>query len=225
MCGRYTLTQPGEVLLEMGVPAEEVDELSAELAPRYNIAPTQHLPVVVAREGQRHVGLFRWGLVPFWAKDPAIGNQMINARSETVPEKPAFKNAFKRRRCLVPADGFYEWQKQGTIKQPFHFHLADRRPFALAGLWEHWDKGSEPLDSFTILTTQANAKIAPYHDRMPVILLGEAQDRWLNPLAEEQQLQALFTPLPPELLGLNPVSRMVNDARIDRPECAQPLAL
>jgi putative SOS response-associated peptidase YedK len=228
MCGRYTVTQPGEVLLELGIPAEQIEALDPPLSPRYNAAPTQRLPVARATKGgeAREAAYLRWGLIPFWAKDAAIGNQMINARAETVAEKSAFRNALKRRRCLIPADGFYEWKKMGTAKQPFHIHLADRAPFAFAGLWERWDKGPEPIESFTILTTRANTKVADLHDRMPVILLGGQRDVWLDPSIEDPaDLLPLLEPMDPDLIAFLPVSRVVNNARFDGPECIQPIAL
>lgn len=223
MCGRYTLTQPGDILLELGVPAAEIEELVLE--PRYNVAPTQSLPVVRKEKGRRRVDRLRWGLIPFWAKDEAIGNQMINARSESVAEKPAYKAALKRRRCLVPADGFYEWQKMGKVKQPFHIFLEDHQPFAFAGLWERWDKGPEPIESFTILTTKPNEKVARVHDRMPVILLGDQREAWLDLDLDPGRMTELFAARPSELFDFTPVSRVVNNARFDGPECIQPIVL
>lgn len=225
MCGRYTLTQPGEVLLDLGISDDEIEDLEPPLTPRFNIAPTQDLPVVRQKDGDRHVARLRWGLVPFWAKDLAIGNQMINARSEGVADKPAFKAAFKRRRCLVPADGFYEWQKVGKVKQPYYLQLADHSGIAIAGLWERWDKGPEPVESFTLLTTRANEKVAQLHDRMPVLLIGKQRDAWLDPDAGADVLQGLFEPQPADLITFTPVSRLVNNARFDGPECIQPIAL
>lgn len=221
MCGRYTLSQPGDILNQLGVPEEE----QIELTPNYNIAPTQDVAVVRAdKEGHRHLALLRWGLIPYWAKDEKIGNQMINARGESVAEKPSFKNALKRRRCLVLADGFYEWQRQGKVKQPFHIHLEGHAPFVIAGLWERWEKGPEPIESCTLITTSANSKVAELHDRMPVILGGEARDLWLDESIQDAELlTAVLKPYPPETIAFTPVSRLVNSPRNNSPECLRPM--
>jgi putative SOS response-associated peptidase YedK len=174
MCGRYSLTTPTEALVAL-FAAGPLEGFS----PRYNIAPTQLVPAVRMSEGERAWAWLRWGLIPSWAKDPAIGNRMINARAETVADKPAFRAALRRRRCLLPADGFYEWEKRDGAKQPYHIALADRAPFAFAGLWEHW-QGDEAIESCTILTTAANRRLAPIHPRMPVILAPEHYDIWLD---------------------------------------------
>ncbi len=221
MCGRYTITRPADLVQELGV------ETGQELAPRYNVAPTQDLPVVRAgTEGGpgRELAVMRWGLVPSWAKDPKIGNRMINARSETAAEKPSFRSAMRRRRCLVLADGFYEWAKEGGAKQPYFIHLAGHRPFVFAGLWERWTKGDEPIESFTILTTAANDKVRPLHDRMPVILPRDGHDLWLDPkVGDRDRLQPLLKPYANEEIELFPVSRMVNNPRNDVPQCVEPL--
>src|ERR671916_3522188 len=163
MCGRYTLTVPTDRLA-----AEfELDEVRAELSPNFNVAPTQSVAAVVAEGGKRRLETLRWGLVPSWADDPEIGSRMINARSETAHEKPSFRRAFRERRCLIPADGFYEWQRTDNVKQPFHIRMKSGRPFAFAGLWESWkDSGSE-IKSCTILTTEANGLVGEIHPRMP----------------------------------------------------------
>jgi putative SOS response-associated peptidase YedK len=209
MCGRYTLSSPSDLITELFDLAEQ-----PELDARYNIAPTQEAPVVRAADGGRRLDLLRWGLVPFWADDPKIGNRMINARSESVASKPAYREAFRRRRCLVATDGFFEWKKEPTGKQPWWIHREDGKPFAFAGLWERWrprDGGDgEPLETFTILTTDAAPEIAHLHDRMPVIVGRGDFDRWLDPgAADETVLQAL---LAPDGAGLTayPVSRRVN---------------
>jgi putative SOS response-associated peptidase YedK len=220
MCGRYTITRPADLVRELGV------ETSHELAPRYNVAPTQNLPVVRAGASgsPRELAVMRWGLIPSWAKDPKIGNRMINARSETAAEKPSFRNAMKRRRCLILADGFYEWAKEGGAKQPYHIHLAGHRPFVFAGLWERWSKGEEPIESFTILTTAANDTIRPLHDRMPVILGKQDHDLWLDPAVGDKALLApLLKPYANEEIEFHPVSRMVNNPRNDVPQCVEPL--
>ncbi|MEM6456176.1 MAG: SOS response-associated peptidase [Acidobacteriota bacterium] len=225
MCGRYTLTDPGTLLDDLSV--EHSDGVG--LTPRYNIAPTQHAPVVrVDPEREvRAVTHLRWGLIPSWAKDPSIGNRMINARAETVAEKPSFRSAFKRRRCLVLTDGFYEWTKTPDGKQPHHIHRAGRAPFVLAGLWEHWNKGPEgPIDSYTILTTQANDQVSALHHRMPVILDADAWDLWLDPgVSAREVLEALLVPY----AGASPlehvaVSRRVNRPANDDPEVLTPIA-
>lgn len=195
------------------------------LEPRYNIAPTQPVAVVrLDREGRRReFTLMRWGLIPSWAKDIGIGNRLINARAETLTEKPAFRTAFRRRRCLIPADGFYEWQKQATRKQPYFIGLPDRRPFAFAGLWEHWEGADgSVLDSCTIITTAANERVRVLHDRMPVILERADFADWLNPSTTLDRLLHLLRPYPFEML-LYPVSTLVNAPENDRPECIVPL--
>lgn len=226
MCGRYTLSDPGQLVEELGVP----DDPSV-LAARYNIAPTQNVPAVcVDTEGARKLAPFRWGLIPFWAQDKSIGNRMINARSETAAEKPAFRNAFKKRRCLLLADGFYEWKKDRSaegkpVKQPFHIHLVDQKPFTLAGLWEFWDKDpDDPTYSCTILTTRANDKVAELHDRMPVILEGAARDAWLAADTSREELQELMEPLASERIDFYPVSRIVNSPKNDVAACMESVA-
>jgi putative SOS response-associated peptidase YedK len=219
MCGRYTLTTPNEAL-----EAEfELGALPEGLRPRYNIAPTQEVAVVPNRP-ERRLELFRWGLVPSWAKDPAIGNRMINARAETLPEKPSFRTALLRRRCLIPADGFYEWKKEGGRKTPMYIRLKSRRPFAFAGLWEVWTPpGGEPLHTCTIITTAPNDLCAAIHDRMPAILPPDAWARWLAPEPQgAQALVPLLTPFPAELMEAYPVQPLVNSPANDLPECILP---
>lgn len=221
MCGRYTLTASGDAL------AEEFDlSREPEIEARYNIAPTQEVPVIRATPNGSELARLRWGLVPSWAKDPSIGNRMINARAETVAEKPSFRAAFKRRRCLVPANGFYEWQKlaDGT-KQPFHMRLKSRRPFAIAGLWERWQSKNpqeSPLDSFTLITTEANALTEQVHHRMPVILSGPERRTWLDPNQTDRTcLEDLLKPYAPEAMEIFPVSRFVNRPQNDSPRCIE----
>jgi putative SOS response-associated peptidase YedK len=221
MCGRYTLTLDPDELQELFGLSEPPPP---GLAPRYNIAPSQPVAVVPNRE-TRKLELFRWGLIPAWAKDPKIGSQMINARSETAAEKPAFRAAFKKRRCLILADGFYEWQRTETRKTPVYFQLEGGRPFAFAGLWEAWaspDQGT--VHSCTILTTQANTLVAPTHDRMPVILPPDAYPLWLSPgeLAAEQA-RRLLQPFAPEQMTVRAVSSRVNNPNFDSPECVRPM--
>lgn len=222
MCGRFRLSVDKEELEQaFGIKAPP------HYAPRYNIAPTQ--PVLAVRRSEGRSGregvLLHWGLVPGWAKDPAIGNRLINARAETAHEKPAFRTAFRRRRCLVPADGFYEWAKAPAGKQPFHIGREDGRVFAFAGLWEHWmgPDGSE-IDSCAILTTAANETMRPIHHRMPVVLAPGDYDVWLDRAEERRDgLAALLAPRPwPDFVAW-PVSTYVNAPRNEGPRCAQPV--
>jgi putative SOS response-associated peptidase YedK len=199
-----------------------------ELSPRYNIAPTQPAPVVriAPGTGKRELVLLRWGLVPSWAKEPSIGQRMINARGETVATKPSFRSAFRRRRCLVIADGYYEWQKAGGRKQPFYIRMSDERPLAMAGLWESWSRGDDaeqgPLQTCTIITTQANSRASHIHDRMPVILDPDDQPRWLDSQIEDgQQLLPLLRPMESDQLIMDPVSTYVNRPRNDDPKCIE----
>jgi putative SOS response-associated peptidase YedK len=221
MCGRYTLSAPGKKVAEQF----GLDD-APQLAPRYNIAPTQTVPVVRAGHAGRELALMRWGLVPSWAKDLSIGAKMINARSETVAEKPAFRAALKQRRCLVLADGFYEWQQAPGGKQPFYFRVQDGTPFALAGLWETWRGPDDaPVQSCTILTTRANALLAPFHDRMPVILPADQYGLWLDPdLHDSGPLEQLFEPFPAETMGAYPVGKGVNRVSNDSAALIAPLA-
>jgi putative SOS response-associated peptidase YedK len=195
-----------------------------ELQPRYNIAPTQPVAVIRQRGSARELSLMRWGLIPSWAKDPAIGSRMINARAETVATKPSFRAAFKRRRCLIPADGFYEWQKRdGRTKQPFYIGLKDEQPFAFAGLWESWTAadGSE-IESCTVITTAANDLLRELHDRMPVILDEDDYPRWLDPKpVSADNLQSLLHPFPSERMRFYPVNTVVNSPQNEVPQCIQ----
>ncbi len=223
MCGRYTLSTPAEVLSEVF----EVPSVP-ELAPRYNIAPTQEVAAVrrPEPEGPRSFALLRWGLVPGWAKDPAIGNRMINARAESVAEKPAFRGSFKDRRCLVLADGYYEWMKVGKgPKQPYHIRLAGGGPFAIAGLWARWSRGEgDPIESCTLITTDAPGRIAEIHHRMPVILKPADFDLWLDPkVSDRDRLEALLRPYPEAELDPYPVSTYVNSPANQGSACIRPL--
>ena len=215
MCGRFTLFLDAETLRE----EFGLTEVPPDLSPRYNIAPSTQL-VVVASAESRKAEWMRWGLVPSWAKDPAIGNKLINARSETLMEKPSFRNAFQRRRCLILADGFYEW-KRGEGKGPsvpYYFHLVDHKPFAFAGLWEFWrSPDGEDLRTCTIITCGANSLVASVHDRMPVIFTPDTADQWLAP-APVEKLQPLLTPLDSTRMSAHPVSRAVNAPGYDSSE-------
>lgn len=194
------------------------------LEPRYNIAPTQLVPTVLRRpeqSDQRLFHLLRWGLIPSWAKDPAIGARLINAKAETAGEKPSFRAAFRQRRCLVVADGFYEWQRQERKKQPFYFRFQDERPFGFAGLWERWGAPSgEVIESCTILTTEASELVRPIHDRMPVIVDPKDYDLWLDPAVQKPEaLQQLLRPYRSEEMMTYPVSTQVNNPVNNSPEC------
>lgn len=207
MCGRFTLRTPANRLAEeFGV--EEFPSVEA----RYNIAPTQAILGINQDEDERQVKEFRWGLVPSWAKSRSIGGKLINARSETVEEKPAFRNAFKRRRCLIPADGFYEWQRRDGYSQPYYFRMLDERPFALAGLWDRWSgPDGEVLETCTILTTEANEVLQPVHDRMPIIIGHEDYDLWLGgDLRKLDLVKELLRPYSAAEMTAYPVSRLVN---------------
>jgi len=222
MCGRFSLsTPPEEVARHFGLGE------TPELLPRFNVAPTQDVAVVrvSARSGKRRLEPRRWGLVPHWAKDPRIGHRLINARAETLREKPAFREAFRLRRCLVPADGFYEWGRGPSGRRPFHVRRTSGGPFAIAGLYERW-RGPEGAEivSCTLVTTDANEAVAPVHDRMPVIVPPEAYAAWLDPeLCDPARLAGLLRPAPADALVLVPVGPRVNDPRHDDPECVAPL--
>ncbi|MFB2918882.1 SOS response-associated peptidase [Aerosakkonema funiforme] len=218
MCGRFSFTQPDEIVAQLfhlsSVP---------NLSPRYNIAPTQSVPTLLvnSEDKETELKMLRWGLIPSWAKDIKMGAKLINARAETVAEKPAFRSAFKHRRCLVLADGFYEWQEQDGKKQPFYFRLEDGKPFAFAGLWERWEKGEgDAIASCTIVTTEANDVMRPIHDRMPVILDPKDYETWLDPQVQKREtLESLLQPYQSEDMTVYPVSTKVNNARTDSPDC------
>jgi putative SOS response-associated peptidase YedK len=222
MCGRFTLTVDPADLKEAFY---WVNFSNLDFVPRYNIAPSQPL-AVIPNNGENKLDFFTWGLVPFWAKDPSIGSRMINARSETLAEKPSFKNAFKRRRCLILADGFYEWKKVpgSKTKIPTYIRMKGGKPFAFAGLWENWHSpdGSQIL-SATIITTEPNDLIKPIHNRMPVILPESAYDQWLT-LGEvaPQELSPLLLPFDADQMEAFPVSRLVNNPRNESPNCIIP---
>lgn len=210
MCGRYALRTLSKSLAKaFGV--EEVPEYEA----RFNIAPTQTIAGVRQTPDGREVKFLKWGLVPSWAKDASMGAKLINARSETVTEKPSFREAFKRRRCLIPADGFYEWARAGGKKQPYFFRLRDEQPFGFAGLWDRWQGGDGAvIESCTILTTEANDMLKPVHDRMPVILHPEDYEMWLDDDERKTDLRRdLLQPFPAEEMLGHLVSTLVNSAR------------
>ncbi|UQA59448.1 SOS response-associated peptidase [Polyangium aurulentum] len=224
MCGRYTLTNVAPNLIG---PLFGVDEFPA-FSPRYNVSPTQDAPVVRVVEpgAKRSLSLLRWGLVPAWAKDVAIGSRMINARGDTAPEKPAYRSSFKSKRCLVVTDGFYEWKKlPGGKKQPCWIHRKDSQPFAFAGLWARWKSPEgEPLDTFTIITTEAHPNVIEVHDRMPVIIPPASYGAWLDPEEKRMDLlQSMINHAGGEDLVLTPVSPRVNNPRNEGPENLRPL--
>ena len=228
MCGRYTLDITLELLTEVFGVTEIPPEMP-EPAARHNIAPTQPVLVVraAARGGGRQLAHVVWGLIPPWAADPGMGARMINARAETAAEKPSFRTPLRRRRCLVPATGFYEWRKTGGgTKQPFLVRMRGGAPFAMAGIWEMWrGAGDSELESCAILTTGANALMRPVHDRMPVILRPEDFGLWLDPLVDDPRaVQGLLRPAEPEAMELFAVSTLVNNPRHDLPECVRPAA-
>jgi putative SOS response-associated peptidase YedK len=225
MCGRYLLKAPADALRRAFGFVEQPN-----LMPRYNIAPTQDVPVIRERrepKGERTLRLLRWGLIPSWAEDMKGGAKLINARAEGITERPSFREAFQKRRCLVPADGFYEWRTEGKLKQPYLIQRRDRAPFAFAGLWERWIPRTQPpepayIDSFTIVTTEANALLKPLHARMPVILAQEDYARWFDRSSSEAELKALLKPAPEDLLAYVPVSPRVNAAAPDDPGLIEP---
>ncbi len=233
MCGRFTLASDAEALNQTFFDFAGPMDLS----PRYNISPTQDVAVIVntstdtgesSETGQ--VEFFHWGLIPSWAKDPKIGNRMINARSETLSEKPSFRNAYKRRRCLILADGYYEWKKipGDKLKQPVYIRLKSQKPFALAGLWEVWqvDGMDEPLRSCTIITCSPNTLLEKIHHRMPVILPQDTYAEWLAPNQQSTKpLQPLLIPYPDEEMEAYPVSRFVNRPTNDSQECIEPFEI
>jgi len=224
MCGRFSQTATPEVVAQQF----SLDDPPL-FKPRYNTAPSQSIVAIRIEPAitNRKFVMLRWGLIPSWAKDPKIGNQCINAKAETVAEKPSFRSAFKKRRCLVIADGFYEWQRQGAHKQPMWIGLRSKRPFAFAGLWEHWKPAEgEPVETCTIITTEPNDLMATIHNRMPVILAPASYDQWLDPTFQQAEpLKALLRPYPSEELTAFPVSTLVNNPRHDAPQCLEPVAV
>ncbi len=219
MCGRFTVGVPREELVdEFGVSEPPFD-----IRPRYNLAPTQIAPVVLrGDDGGLSLAGFRWGLVPFWARDEQMGNRLINARAESLDRRPAFRWAFRQRRCLVPADGWYEWRREGPGRVPMWIHLRSRRPFAFAGLWERWGPREAPVHTFAIVSTDAAPGIRDIHDRMPAVLPRDLRDRWLDPRADPRELLSLLRPYPGDDLEAWPVSRLVNSPDNDVEECILP---
>lgn len=221
MCGRFTVQLPSaDVALAFGV-----QETARSVPPSFNVAPGQDVPVVVDEGGGRRLDAFRWGLIPSWAKDAAIGYKMINARAETLAEKPSFRQALLKRRCLILADGFYEWKSEGKRKVPYHITLKGGGIFAFAGLWEVWKPPEGPaVRSCTIITLGANEFMSSLHHRMPAILPPESQGPWLDPANHDREaLMALLVPYPSGLMTAHPVSQEVNSPRNNSPRCVLPL--
>lgn len=222
MCGRFTLTVD---------PAELKDTFDAytfpsQFAPRFNIAPTQPV-LAIPNDAKNRADFFMWGLIPSWSKDPTIGNKLINARGETIAEKPSFRGGFKYKRCLIPADGFYEWKalSGAKTKTPYFIHMKDRKPFAFAGLWDEWQSpDGDTVRTCTIITTEPNDLMAALHNRMPVILHPKDYDLWLDPTPQTpDKLQHLIKPFPTDNMSAYPVSTLVNKPGNDQPECVVPL--
>lgn len=221
MCGRYVLKRHDldALLARLGVRPGH------DFADRYNIAPTSLVPAVrPTAGGERAATALQWGLVPRWARDASGGGRLANARADGVATKPSFREAFRHRRCIVPASGFYEWQTVGRLKFPWYFSRTDGEPLALAGIWEEWRSPAGPaLETFSLITTEPNDVVRPLHDRMPVILTGDSLDRWLDPsVREPERLQPLLVPLPAALLRAQPVSTRVNRVGQEGPECLEP---
>lgn len=222
MCGRIALNIKMDDLLDYF----QISGPAPALAPRFNIAPSQEVAAVRVEEGERRLALLRWGLIPHWADDPRIGNKLINARGETVHKLPSFRSAFRKRRCIIPARGFFEWQTQGKEKQPFFIYRQDDAPLALAGLWERWsdERSGQDLESCTIITTEANSLVGRLHNRMPVILEPEDFKLWLPPTESSQEtLSSLLRPANEGVLDMYPVSTFVNKPQNEGEECIEPV--
>lgn len=225
MCNRYRLTHSKPYLAErFEAPGDAIDD-----QPRYNIAPTQAVLTVRKKDGQksRQFTIMRWGLIPYWAKDMSIGTRTLNARSETITKMPAFRESILTKRCLIPADGFYEWRKMGSVKQPYCFEVGDGEVFALAGLWDEWTSlDGEVIESCTILTTEPNSLVSDLHDRMPVIVPPDKYDLWLDPdIADFEAIREILKPYDPELMRRYPVSTRLNNSTNDDAESAAPVTL
>jgi putative SOS response-associated peptidase YedK len=224
MCGRYALKSEVDELMRLFGFVERIN-----LEPRYNIAPTQQVPVIRQRRepvGQRSIAALRWGFVAPWADNPKSGPPLVNARSETLLEKPTFRGAFQKRRCLVPADGYYQWREGDASKQPYLVTRRDNAPFAFAGLWERWGPRHDPaaaLDSFTIITTETNDFLRPFHHRMPAVLAPENYARWLDPDASAESVMDCLVPSLNDLLKVAPLDRAANSIRVETPELLNPI--
>mgnify|MGYP001496191108 CR=1 FL=1 len=220
MCGRFTLFSTKQQI-------EEQYQVSwdGKIDQHYNIAPTQSVFAIVQDEsGKRQARWFRWGLIPFWAKEPSIGNRLINARAETVDQKPSFRHLLKRRRCLILTNGFFEWKKQGNQKQPYFIKRSDQSLFSFAGLWDCWQSGEQTIESCTIITTEANQLIKPIHHRMPVMLDRELEEQWLDlHVTDREWLKSLLTPFDEKRMEGYPVSTLVNNPRNDSSAIVEPV--
>jgi putative SOS response-associated peptidase YedK len=220
MCARYTLTEEIVLILKRLL----VKTPPRDFTPRYNIAPSQNAPVIL-NEQEKSLQFLRWGLVPSWAKDPAIGYKLINARAESIAEKPSFRAAFQKRRCLIPADGFYEWrlESDGRTKTPMRVRLKSKEPFTFAGLWETWkDPQEKEIRTFTIITTEPNEILQPIHNRMPVMMKAEDEEAWLDPQADLKHLVKVLSPYPEKEMEAYAVSKWVNSPKHDSPDCIEP---
>lgn len=219
MCGRFTLSAT-----EKGIEERFQITLDGSIEKSYNIAPTQKVLGIVSKEGERQAVTFRWGLIPFWAKDPKIGSRMINARGETVHEKRSFRRLLKRKRCLIPSDGFYEWKKDGHRKQPYYIRLKESSLFSFAGLWDTWKQGKQEIHSCTIITAQSNDLMKSIHHRMPVIFEPEQEEHWLDEsITDANALQSLLVSFPDLKIEAYPVSTRVNSPRNNDAELLQPI--
>ena len=215
MCGRFTLKSPERIKLE------RVEHFFLEsLVRRYNIAPSQNVVAITERESHREATMLQWGLIPFWSTEP---KGIINARLETIDEKRSFAESFQKRRCLIPADGFYEWQRTGKISQPYYFQMKDEAPFAFAGIWDHWKSDGRSITSCAIITTTANELLAPIHNRMPVILRPESHDLWLDENSRSQDLKELLGPFPASEMRSHAVSYDVNNTKVDDEHLLRPV--
>lgn len=223
MCGRFAQQRPASELAEIFA----AEPLADDPGPRFNVAPTDEALVVVQREDRRAVTAYRWGLIPHWAESAKVGSRMFNARAETLTSSSAFRDAFDRKRCIVPVDGFYEWKREGTVRQPYLIGRADGMPLTLAGLWAGWrDPATERVvRTFTIVTSGPNDQMAGLHDRMPVALPEDIWPLWLDPSTDRSELQAMLEPHDDLELRIHPVSRLVNDVRNDGPALIEPFAV
>ena len=226
MCGRFTLKTPPDQWGQLLLPLLDVEVAKAQWTPRYNVAPTQNIVAIAVdcESGERFTDYFRWGLVPGWAEDLTIGSRMINARAETISEKRSFAGPLKNRRCVLIADGYYEWKTEGKLKQPYWIHPTDGGVFAMAGLWETNRRATgQPVKSCTIITTSANAKLAAVHDRMPVVLVDEALQSWLSQDLSTDAATSLLKSAPEAYFDTQAVDRRVNNARFDDEDCLRPV--
>ncbi|GED59194.1 putative SOS response-associated peptidase YoqW [Brevibacillus formosus] len=222
MCGRFTIVFDAETLLNRF----DIEDIPFDWREIYNVAPGQKIPAIIENKEERRIGQLKWGLVPFWSKDEKIGYKMINAKSETIQEKPAFRNLFTRKRCIIPADGFYEWKKVGKDKQPMRIMMKTGEPFAFAGLYDTWTSPEgEKLHSCTIITTKPNEVVADIHDRMPVILKKQDEQLWLDrEKFDADLLQSLLVPYDHDQMRAYPVATIVGNPKNDQPECIQEIA-